>query len=88
MRFASRESIGRSKITIGTCVSLGSLYNLGFPKNHFTHIIIDEAGQSMEPEVLIPLGTYNQNTRQIIIFIEMRCKIACRMDLNEMEIKI
>ncbi len=56
IRHSTRESIGRSRITVGTCVTLGGLYSLGFPKGHFTHIIVDEAGQAMEPEILIPLG--------------------------------
>lgn len=51
-----REDIGRQRVTIGTCTALGVLYNMGFPKGHFTHILIDEAGQATEPEVLIPLG--------------------------------
>lgn len=56
IKYSSREVIGRNRITIGTCVSVGVLYTMGFPKGHFTHIIIDEAGQATEPEILIPLG--------------------------------
>ena len=29
---------------------------LGLPSGHFTHIFVDEAGQALEPEVMIPLG--------------------------------
>lgn len=32
------------------------LVSLGVPKGHFTHIFIDEAGQGMEPECLIPIA--------------------------------
>ena len=30
----------------------GKLYNLGIPKGHFDLVIIDEAGQAMEPEAI------------------------------------
>ena len=28
----------------------------GLPSGHFTHIFIDEAGQALEPEAMMPLG--------------------------------
>ncbi|XP_046396334.1 probable RNA helicase armi [Ischnura elegans] len=52
----SSSSLGRHRITIGTCVTLGQIHALGFPQGHFTHIFLDEAGQATEPEALIPLG--------------------------------
>ncbi|XP_071451621.1 probable RNA helicase armi [Hetaerina americana] len=52
----SSSTIGRHRVTIGTCVTLGQIHSLGFPQGHFTHIFLDEAGQATEPEALIPLG--------------------------------
>ena len=45
--------------------------SLGIPKAHFTHVFIDEAGQGMEPECLIPiaglLGTDEDNLGQLVL---------------------
>lgn len=59
--------IGRHRVTIGTCVSLGSLALLGLPHGHFTHVIVDEAGQATEPEIMIPLTFIHQDKGQIIL---------------------
>lgn len=37
---------------------------MNFRENHFSYIIIDEASQAIEPEMLIPLGiTKHENER-------------------------
>ena len=59
--------IGRHRITVGTCVALGLLYNMGFPRGHFTHILVDEAGQATEPEIMIPLTFVHSSSGQIIL---------------------
>lgn len=59
--------IARYRVSIGTCYCLGQLAQLGFPKGHFTHIIVDEAGQALEPEILIPLTFIDKDNGQIIL---------------------
>uniref|UniRef100_A0A240PP38 RNA helicase n=1 Tax=Anopheles atroparvus TaxID=41427 RepID=A0A240PP38_ANOAO len=54
------KHIGRHRVTISTCSAIGTLMQLRFPHNHFTHVIIDEAGQSVEPDTLIPLTQINR----------------------------
>ncbi|XP_065212041.1 probable RNA helicase armi [Planococcus citri] len=66
IRHSNKQAIGRHTITVGTCVSLGILYTMGFPKGHFTHVIIDEAGQATEPEISIPLAFLNTDNQAIL----------------------
>lgn len=59
--------VGRHRVTIGTCYCLGSLAMMGLPRGHFTHVIIDEAGQATEPEAMIPLTFIDKDNGQIIL---------------------
>ncbi|XP_015114635.1 probable RNA helicase armi [Diachasma alloeum] len=59
--------LGRHRITIGTCIALGQLYHMGFPRGHFSHILVDEAGQATEPEILVPLTLIEAHQGQIIL---------------------
>lgn len=59
--------LGRHRITIGTCSTLGILYNMGFPRGHFSHVLIDEAGQATEPEIMVPLNFIHSDHGQVIL---------------------
>lgn len=59
--------IGRHRVTVSTCSNLGILFNFNFPKGHFTHIIIDEAGHLLEPEVMIPLSFLDVSSGQAVL---------------------
>ncbi|XP_075974584.1 putative RNA helicase armi isoform X1 [Anticarsia gemmatalis] len=59
--------IARHRICIGTCCGLGVLATLGLPKGHFTHVIVDEAGQAVEPDSMIPLTFIDKKHGQIIL---------------------
>ncbi|XP_052862740.1 probable RNA helicase armi [Anopheles cruzii] len=61
------KHIGCNRVTISTCNGIGMLLNLRFPPNHFTHIIVDEAGQCLEPESLIPICLTNRTTGTVVL---------------------
>jgi len=44
------------------------LININFWENHFSYIIIDEASQATEPEMLIPLAITNKAENEGIGF--------------------
>lgn len=59
--------IGRHRVTVSTCSNLGGLFSMNFPKGHFTHIVIDEAGHLLEPETMIPLSFLDLASGQAIL---------------------
>lgn len=60
-------TILRTRIIIGTCMALGQIIQLGLARGHFTHIMVDEAGQASEPEILIPLSFMAHESGQAIL---------------------
>ncbi|XP_049875314.1 probable RNA helicase armi [Pectinophora gossypiella] len=62
-----KSFIGRHRVTIGTCYCIGNLALMGLPRGHFTHVIVDEAGQATEPEIMIPLTFIEKETGQVIL---------------------
>ncbi|XP_011862621.1 PREDICTED: probable RNA helicase armi [Vollenhovia emeryi] len=59
--------LGRHRITVGTCSTLAILYNMGFPRGHFSHVLVDEAGQATEPEIMIVLTFIHSDHGQVIL---------------------
>lgn len=49
------EALKKYRVIVATLACAGKLVTADFPLNHFTHIFVDEAGQSLEPECLIPV---------------------------------
>ncbi|XP_040452539.1 RNA helicase Mov10l1 [Falco naumanni] len=55
------------RIIITTCSSAGMFYQTEIRLGHFTHVILDEAGQASEPESLIPIGLISEANGQIVL---------------------
>lgn len=86
----SMSTLGRHRITIGTCIALGVLYNMGFSQNHFSHVLIDEAGQATEPEIMVPLSFIHAEYGQVVLAGDslqlgpvVQCRIAKHFGLEE-----
>lgn len=57
----------KKKIVLGTCSGLGSLMPLDLQNELFSHVLIDEVGQLIEPETLIPTTLMDKTNGQIIM---------------------
>ncbi|XP_053740510.1 RNA helicase Mov10l1 isoform X3 [Synchiropus splendidus] len=55
------------RIIVTTCSSAGMFLNVGLREGHFTHVFLDEAGQAMEPESLIPISMVSERHGQIVL---------------------
>eukprot|EP01122_Echinamoeba_exundans_P016115 TRINITY_DN8073_c0_g1_i1.p1 TRINITY_DN8073_c0_g1~~TRINITY_DN8073_c0_g1_i1.p1 ORF type:complete len:1245 (-),score=277.96 TRINITY_DN8073_c0_g1_i1:32-3766(-) len=55
-----------NRVIVSTTSNAAALYGLGIGSDFFTHIIIDEAAQQMEPEALVPLSLANQKTTIVL----------------------
>ncbi|EDV99682.1 GH12466 [Drosophila grimshawi] len=59
--------LGKHRLTISTCSTLGNFIQMDFPSGHFTHLPIDEAGQCTEPETMVPIALVAQKRSQVIL---------------------
>ncbi|XP_017057969.1 probable RNA helicase armi [Drosophila ficusphila] len=59
--------IGTHRITISTCATLGNFLQMGFPPGHFTHALLDEAGQCTEPETMVPIVMLSRKRCQVVL---------------------
>ncbi|XP_043102725.1 putative helicase mov-10-B.1 [Puntigrus tetrazona] len=66
--FPCKEDLMSYKILVCTLVTAGRLVSGGFPKGHFSHIFVDEAGHAVEPETIISVaGLLNAKTGQLVL---------------------
>lgn len=56
------------RIVIGTCIGLGLLMNdrKGYIPD-YTHVIVDEAGQCSEPEIMIPISMVDSKNGSVVM---------------------
>ncbi|XP_042220663.1 RNA helicase Mov10l1-like [Homarus americanus] len=55
------------RIIVTTATSSGVLYTIGLHNGHFSHVLVDEAGQLTEPECLVALGLVNRESGQLVL---------------------
>ncbi|BGP41754.1 Helicase MOV-10 [Rhodotorula kratochvilovae] len=54
------------RVVVTTCVTAFTLWDRGMEKGHFTHIVVDEAGQATEPEAFVPISLAGPDTRVVL----------------------
>ena len=59
------DSAVRAGVVVATCSTAGMLHGLGLGVGHFSHVIVDEAGQATEPECLLPIALLAQSNGQV-----------------------
>lgn len=61
--FPCKEEIMDKRLVVCTLITAGRLVSAEVPNHHFTHVFIDEAGHSLQPECLVPLaGIFSTET--------------------------
>ncbi|KAK9054834.1 hypothetical protein SSX86_025913 [Deinandra increscens subsp. villosa] len=61
------EQLIRYRIIISTYASAGLLYAEGLKTGHFTHIFLDEAAQSCEPETMVPISHFYRRDTVVVL---------------------
>lgn len=54
----SKNDILKLRVVIATEGTSGFLYSIGLKSGTFSHLFFDEAGQTLEPEMLLPLSRF------------------------------
>ncbi|KAH6887860.1 RNA helicase [Coprinopsis sp. MPI-PUGE-AT-0042] len=61
------EDLLKYRVVVSTCLSSGVPASLGFPRGHFTHIFVDEAGQGKEPELMVPIKSLASEQTNVVL---------------------
>uniref|UniRef100_A0A8C4I5S1 RNA helicase n=1 Tax=Dicentrarchus labrax TaxID=13489 RepID=A0A8C4I5S1_DICLA len=54
--FPDKGNLMKYTIVVTTMITAGRLVSIGIPVGHFTHVFLDEGGQAVEPECVIPIA--------------------------------
>ncbi|KAG8930545.1 hypothetical protein FRC02_004060 [Tulasnella sp. 418] len=55
------------RVVVSTCMSAAVPSSIGLPRGHFTHIFVDEAGQALESEAMIPIKLIGGPNTNVIL---------------------
>ncbi|KZS97367.1 P-loop containing nucleoside triphosphate hydrolase protein [Sistotremastrum niveocremeum HHB9708] len=61
------SALKRFRVIVSTCISASLPFAVGMPRGHFSHIFVDEAGQALEPEIMIPIKTMADNDTNVVL---------------------
>lgn len=72
------SAVLQESVVVSTCQMASALVGIGVPVGHFTHIIVDDASQTFESVVLIPLQLASNTTLVVLAGDEERQGLRCR----------
>jgi helicase MOV-10 len=62
------QALKEYRIVVSTCITASVLHAVGIPAGgHYGHIFIDEAGQALVPEVMVPLKTLGGPQTNVVL---------------------
>ena len=64
--FEKLELVKKYRVVIGTFAAISKLLEANTLRNHFTHSVIDEAGQCTEVDVLVPMALVGKRGQTIM----------------------
>lgn len=64
----SLATLMATRLLITTCGTVSFLKRMGFPADHLTHLLLDEAAQCLEPDTLIPMSLMENAQAQLVMF--------------------
>ncbi|KAF5356601.1 hypothetical protein D9758_008284 [Tetrapyrgos nigripes] len=63
----SLADLRKFRVVISTCISAGVPASLGIERGYYSHIFVDEAGQAMEPAVMIPMKSLANDKTNVVL---------------------
>ncbi|KAL8277927.1 hypothetical protein RQP46_009746 [Phenoliferia psychrophenolica] len=61
------EHLLKFRVIVSTCIASSTIPGVGVPQGHFSHIFVDESGQTVEPAALIPLSVASPTTSVVLV---------------------
>ena len=77
----TRDDVIRHRVVITTLAMSQHLLELQLSHGFFTHILIDEAAQALEPEALMPLALAGPNTK--VVFTGDHMQVGIELQHNQ-----
>ncbi|KAJ3917943.1 RNA helicase [Lentinula edodes] len=61
------QDIRKYRVVVSTCITAGVPGSLGIERGYYSHIFVDEAGQAMEPTVMVPLKELADDKTNVVL---------------------
>ncbi|KAJ3929858.1 MAG: RNA helicase [Lentinula lateritia] len=61
------QNIRKYRVVVSTCITAGVPAGLGIERGYYSHIFVDEAGQAMEPTVMVPLKELADDKTNVVL---------------------